>query len=226
MYELSIGNKNYSSWSLRPWVLMREQHIPFTEHLLAFGDAPAWEAYRQRVPNGKVPSLLDGDVLICDSLAIVEYLAEKHPEVWPADRSARAWARSAAAEMHSGFAELRNRCSMTCGVRISLHEFPEALRREIERIDQLWEAGLSRFGGPFLAGSSFTGVDAFYAPVAFRIRSYGLKLGTAAAAYAGRLLQLPAMQDWYRDAIRETFRDAPHEQDMLKAGRVLEDVRA
>jgi glutathione S-transferase len=225
MYELYIANKNYSSWSLRPWVLMREHHIPFTEHLIPFGDASAWGAYRYRVPNGKVPSLIDGDVLVWDSLAIAEYLAERHPGVWPADRIARAWARCAASEIHSGFLELRNRCSMTCGVRVRLNEFPAALEREIERLDNLWEDGLSRFGGPFLAGGTFTAVDAFYAPVAFRIRSYGLELGPIAAAYGERLLHVQAMQDWYRDAIQESFRDEPHEQEMLKLGSVLEDVR-
>ena len=225
MYELFIANKNYSSWSLRPWVLMQELQIPFTERLMPFGDTAAWDTYRRQAPHGTVPSLLDGGVLIWDSLGIVEYLAERHPQVWPAERIVRAWARCAAAEMHSSFAELRNRCSMTCGVRVRLHEFPAALEREIRRLDNLWKEGLSRFGGPFLAGSTFTAVDAFYAPVAFRIRSYDLQLSGEAMAYAARLLQLRSMQDWYRDAILETFRDEPHEQDMLRLGSVLEDVR-
>ncbi len=226
MYELYIANKNYSSWSLRPWVLMREHRIPFTERLIRFGESPDWNTYRHLAPNGKVPCLVHGDVIVWDSLSIAEYLAERHPGVWPADRIARAWARSAAAEMHSGFSELRNRCSMTCGVRVRLHEFPASLKREIERLGSLWEDGLTRFGGPFLAGNTFTAVDAFYAPVAFRIQSYGIELGAVAAAeYGARLLKLRAMQDWYGDAIQETFRDQPHEDEMFRLGNVLEDLR-
>jgi glutathione S-transferase len=113
MYDLYIANKNYSSWSLRPWLLMRELKVPFTERLLRFGDAPAWEWFRKLSPCGKVPCLKDGDTTVWESLAIAEYLAERHPAVWPADRAARAYARSAAAEMHAGFVELRNRCSMS-----------------------------------------------------------------------------------------------------------------
>jgi glutathione S-transferase len=226
MYDLYIANKNYSSWSLRPWVLMREMDIPFTEHLIPFGETARWDAYRRLAPNGKVPCLVHGDVVVWDSLAIVEYLAERHETVWPTDRISRAWARSAAAEMHSGFSEIRNRCSMTCGVRVRLNEFPAALEREIARLGTLWEDGLTRFGGSFLAGDRFTAVDAFYAPVAFRIRSYDLELSEPAAAYGARLLELPAMQDWYNAGIQETYRDQSHEDEMLMMGRVLEDVRS
>jgi glutathione S-transferase len=225
MYELYIANKNYSSWSLRPWVLMRELQIPFMEHMLPFGQASSWDAYRMISPSGKVPCLIDGETIVWDSLAIAEYLAERHDAVWPTDRSARAWARSASAEMHSGFSELRNRCSMTCGVLIRLKEFPQALDRDIARLGALWKDGLRRFGGPFLAGDAFTAVDAFFAPVAFRIHSYGLTLDSAAAAYGVRLLSLPSMKDWYADALREKFRDQPHEDEMLQMGTVLEDLR-
>jgi glutathione S-transferase len=225
MYDLYIANKNYSSWSLRPWALMRERRIEFTEHLLPFGDAAVWEEYRQISPSGKVPCLVDGSTIVWDSLAIAEYLAERHPGVWPADSAARAWARSAAAEMHSGFSELRNRCSMTCGVLVRLHEFPPPLEREIARLGTLWNDGLGRFGGPFLAGDTFTAVDAFFAPVAFRVRSYDLNLDGAAADYAARLLEVRSMQDWYADALLEKFRDEPHERDMLEMGTVLEDAR-
>jgi glutathione S-transferase len=225
MYELYIANKNYSSWSLRPWVLLRELQIPFTEHLIPFGDASRWDAYRKISPSGKVPCLIDGDTVVWDSLAIAEYLADRFPGVWPADRRARAWARCAAAEMHSGFNELRTRCSMTCGVRIRLGEFPAALEQDIARLSALWSDGLHRFGGPFLAGEAFSAVDAFFAPVAFRVRSYGLTLGPAAAEYCARLLSLSSMRDWYGAALEETFRDQPHEDEMLHAGTVLEDLR-
>jgi glutathione S-transferase len=226
MYDLYIANKNYSSWSLRPWVLMRELAVPFTEHLLRFGDVPAWESFRKMSPSGKVPCLTDGGTTVWESLAIAEYLAERHPVVWPADGDARSYARSAAAEMHAGFVELRNRCSMSCGVRIRLHETPPALERDMARIEVLWGDGLSRFGGPFLAGKNFTAVDAFFAPVAFRVQTYGLALGSEAAAYVARLLGLQSMRTWYADALQERFRDEPHEEEISRMGRTTEDLRA
>jgi glutathione S-transferase len=226
MYDLYIANKNYSSWSLRPWVLMRELGIAFREHLVPFGQESTWRDFRKISPTGKVPCLVDGDTVVWDSLSIAEYLAERHEGVWPAEAGARAWARSAAAEMHSGFGELRNRCSMSCGQRMRLHEQPAALEREVARLGALWNDGLSRFGGAFLAGKAFTAVDAFYAPVAFRIQTYGLSLDSAAAAYAERLLGTRAMREWYGDALKETLRDLPHEEDVLRMGEVLEDLRA
>jgi glutathione S-transferase len=226
MYDLYIANKNYSSWSLRPWVLMRELKIGFREHLVPFAQESKWQEYRKIAPSGKVPCLLDGTMVVWDSLAIAEYLAERHPTVWPAQAEARAWARSAAAEMHSGFGELRNRCSMSCGQRVRLNEFPAGLEREVARLGTLWSDGLRRFGGPFLAGPAFTAVDAFYAPVAFRIQTYGLTLNTAAAAYTERLLGTAGMREWYGDALKETLRDLPHEEEIAKMGKVLEDLRA
>jgi glutathione S-transferase len=226
MYELYIANKNYSSWSLRPWVLMRELGIEFAEHLTPFGDAPRWDALRKISPNGKVPCLLDGQIAVWDSLAIVEYLAERHGAVWPRDPVARAFARSAAAEMHSGFAELRARCAMSCGIRARLKEPPPALLRDVERVDALFGDALSRFGGAFLAGPQFTAVDAFFAPVAFRVQSYGLELGAAAAAYITRLLRLASMKAWYAAGIEEKFRDLPHEEEIAQMATVTEDLRA
>ncbi len=226
MYELHIANKNYSSWSLRPWVLLQERKIPFVEHLLFFGDGARWAQYRKLSPTGKVPCLVDAGTVVWDSLAIVEYLAERHPGVWPAAPDARAWARSACAEMHSGFVELRNRCSMSCGVRIRLNDLPEGLRRDLERLGDLWNEGLQRFGGPYLAGPAFTAVDAFFAPVAFRIQTYGLKLDSASNGYAERLLGLSSMQRWYLAGIAETLRDLPHEREISENGVVLEDLRA
>lgn len=161
MYDLYVANKNYSSWSLRPWVLMRQLEIPFTEHLIPFGNTASWDGFRKVSPSGKVPCLVDAGTVVWDSLAIVEYLAERHPAVWPVNSSARAWARSAAAEMHSGFNELRNRCSMSCGLRIRLNEIPAVLERDIARVGALWSDGLRRFGGPFLSGRAFSAVDAF-----------------------------------------------------------------
>ncbi len=226
MYVLNIANQNYSSWSLRPWVLMRELGIAFEERKLRFGDAPAWERYRQISPSGKVPCLVDGERTVWDSLAIVEYLAERHGTVWPQDASARAWARSAAAEMHSGFTELRNRCSMSCGIRARLKEFPAALEQEITRLGTLWNDGLRRFGGPFLAGRAFTAVDAFYAPVAFRVQTYGLSLDSTSMAYCDRLLALPSMREWYTAGLAETWRHVPHEEEIERVVTITKDLRA
>ena len=228
MYALYIANKNYSSWSLRPWVLLRELAIDFTERQLIFGAAASWEIYRSISPTGKVPCLVDeanGGLAVWDSLSIAEYLAERHQGIWPSDSRTRAWARSAAAEMHSGFSELRNRCSMTCGMRIRLHEYPPALERDVTRLQGLWNEGLRRFGGPFLAGRSFTAADAFFAPVAFRVQTYGLSLDSESAAYVSRLLELRAMKEWYAAALNEPFRDEPHEQETLQVGSVVADFR-
>jgi len=223
---LWIANKNYSSWSLRPWLLLRELAIPFEERLVPFSQRPEDSSFGSFSPSGKVPCLVDGETVVWDSLAIVEYLAESHPRVWPADRRARAWARSAAAEMHSGFFQIRNACSMNCGVRVRIDPMPPALRAEWDRVAALWADGLERFGGPFLAGAQFSAVDAFYAPLAFRAQGYGIALPPHAAGYVARLLALPAMQAWYAAALAETWRHEGHEQELRAAGTLLQDLRA
>lgn len=226
MYQLFIANKNYSSWSLRPWVLMRELKIPFEEKFNRFLAGSSWSAFRAFSPTGRVPALHDGKTVVWDSLGIAEYLAERHDGVWPKEAGARAWARSAAAEMHSSFGALREHCSMSCGIRVRLHDMPAALTKDIARIGELWNEGLSRFGGPFLAGKAFAAVDAFYAPVAFRIQTYGLKIDANANAYAQRLRDLPSMREWYDAGLAETFRDEEHDAEVLKWGTVIEDLRA
>lgn len=226
MYQLFIANKNYSSWSLRPWVLMETLGIPFEETIVLFGGASNWDRFRDFAPNGKVPCLKDGETVVWDSLAIAEYLAERHPGVWPSDPQARAWARSAAAEMHSGFTTLRGRCPMCCGVRVRVDDMTPALQHDISRIGELWSEGLRRFGGPFLAGEAFSAVDAFFAPVAFRAQTYGLAFGEAADAYVKRLLALPAMQSWEKAALAEAWREPAHEDDVKRTGTWLEDLRA
>jgi glutathione S-transferase len=225
MYKLFIANKNYSSWSLRPWVLMRELSIPFTESLVLFGAEPGRVAIRDISPTGKVPCLEDGQQIVWDSLAIVEYLAERHAHVWPSNAAARAWARSAAAEMHSGFPELRDRCTMNCGIRVRLDALTAALSKEISRLNELWKEGLESFGGPFLAGAHFTAVDAFFAPVAFRVQTYGLALQPASMQYVARLLELESMQAWLAAALGEPWRDEPHEAEARRAGTWIEDRR-
>jgi glutathione S-transferase len=226
MYELFIGNKNYSSWSMRPWVLMRQLGIGFTEQLRPFHLNRGEGDFRKFSPSGKVPLLVHGDLRIWDSLAIAEFLAERHPGVWPAPADARAFARCAAAEMHSGFGTLRNECSMSVGVRVRLHRVSDNLRAELARLDELWAQGIAQFGGPFLAGPRFTAADAFFAPVATRIQTYGLPVTERAARYANLLLQQSAVAEWIAGGIAETFRDLSHEKEILAAGELLQDLRA
>jgi glutathione S-transferase len=222
MPTLHIANKNYSSWSLRPWVLMRELGITFAERMHPFGRGEDFTAFS---PSGKVPCLeLDG-LVIWDSLAIVESLAELHAGVWPINRAARAWARSAAAEMHAGFAALRQHCSMSCGVRIRLHAHPAALTRDLARLDALWSEGLARFGGPYLAGAELSAVDAFFAPVVFRVQTYGLELSGECREYVEHMLARPSMQQWYAEALAEPWRDEAHELELRDAGEWLADLR-
>lgn len=225
MYQLFIANKNYSSWSLRPWALMRELGIPFEEQLMVFGPEGNWEAFRQFSPVGKVPCLHDGETKVWDSLAIVEFLADRYPQVWPSHPPARIWARCASAEMHSGFSALRNDCTMNVGLRIRLHQISTSLQSDITRLNELLTEGLQTFGGPFLAGPSFTAVDAFYAPVVFRIQTYGLKMHPLVQNYVQHMLNLASMQQWQTEALQETWREPSHEQEALAAGTVISDAR-
>lgn len=225
MYTLHIANKNYSSWSLRPWVLMKELNIPFHEVLHPFGMKDDWDEYKKVNPVALVPCLVDENLPVWDSLAIIEFLAEKHMNVWPTDPLARTWSRCVTAEMHSGFSELRTMCSMSCGVRIQLNEMTPNLLKEIARIEAIWQEGLARFGGPFLAGSAFSAVDAFYAPIAFRFQTYAITLGDEASEYMQRLLQVPSMQLWYEQALSETYRDEPHDLAIAPFGTVISDYR-
>lgn len=225
MLKLIIGNKNYSSWSLRPWLALRMAGIPFEEELQPFVDHGSHDKFRAFSPTGRVPLLVDGNIQVWDSLAIVEHMAEAHPQLWPDDRAARAYARSVAAEMHSGFAELRNVCTMNCGLRVQLHRRSPALDRELARIAEIWSTGIERFGGPFLTGDRFTAADAFYAPVALRLQTYGLSLGDVPDAYAARLRVLPPMVEWYEAGIAEIWREPDHEAEVLAAGTILTDLR-
>jgi glutathione S-transferase len=226
MYTLYIANKNYSSWSLRPWVLMQELSIPFNEKLFPFMEGSSWEEFRAFSPTGKVPCLHDDELVVWDSLAIAEYLAERHKGVWPEDSAARAFARAAAAEMHSGFGTLRQECPMHCGFRIQLSDISFELQHDISRIDELWCEGLNRFGGPFLAGAKFAAVDAFFAPVAFRVNTFSVPLSEKALGYAKRLLALDSMRNWEAAALKEPWREIEHEQQALAAGTLLADYRS
>lgn len=225
MYRLHIANKNYSSWSLRPWLVLTAFNIPFEEIIHPFPENGVWDLYRTFSPSGKVPCLQDADLVVWDSLAIIEYLAEQHPHLWPSDKTARAWARCAVAEMHSGFQTLRNNCGMSCGVRIQMQQISPALQKDISRIDELWSQGLATFGGPFLAGDTFSAVDAFFAPVVFRAQTYQLPMSISASNYMETILALPAMRAWYEAALLETWREPAHEQEVLDAGKLLADLR-
>jgi len=225
MYILYIANKNYSSWSLRPWLLMQQLAIPSQERMVPFTTGSNWEQFRHFSPTGRVPCLRDQEIYIWDSLAITEYLAERYPAVWPQDSKVRAWARSAVAEMHSGFQTLRDHCPMNCALRVQLHEMAAPLTRDIRRIDELWCDGLNRHGGPYLTGSAFTAVDAFFAPVAYRVQTYSLKLSSAATAYVDQLLSLAAMRNWYDAALTEPWREQHHEEEASQRGTVLKDYR-
>jgi glutathione S-transferase len=227
MYELFIANKNYSSWSLRPWVLMTTLGIPFEERLVPFVGAGRanFEAFKKISPSAKVPSLSNGEAVVWDSLAIAEYLHERHEGVWPKEVGARAWARSAAAEMHSGFTNLRSTCSMNCGIRVKMKSVPEGVTQDLARLDELWSDGMKRFGGPFLAGKDFTNADAFFCPVAYRVQTFGLKVAADSQAYLQRLLKLPTMLEWYKAGLAETTRIERYEDDARAVGEVIQDLR-
>lgn len=224
-YTLITANRNYSSWSLRPWVLMKFLGISFKDRIEPFAQDSNHEAFRAFSPTGQVPCLIDGDTTIWDSLGITLYLAERHEGVWPADPVARAWAMCAVTEMHGGFAALRNDCTMNVGVRVKPNPMRPALVREVARIAELWNQGLTRFGGPFLAGRQFTAVDAFFAPVAYRVRTYGLDVGAAGLKWVDMILALPAMLQWEAEALAETWREVGHEDELAASGMITADYR-
>ena len=206
-YTLVIGNKNYSSWSLRPWLLMRHAGLAFREVRIPLYTPESRARIREHSPSGRVPCLLDGDLAIWDSLAICEYLAERHPglELWPAAPAARAVARSVSAEMHAGFQHLRSNMSMNCrGLFPGLGRTVE-VAGEIERVQRMWADCRARFGGsgPFLFGR-FCIADAMYAPVVLRFRTYQVQLNPVCREYADAVLALPALKEWIAAAVAET----------------------
>jgi glutathione S-transferase len=225
-YTLITANRNYSSWSLRPWVLMKTLDIPFEDRVEQFAKPDNYDDFRTFSPSGQVPVLLDGDRTIWDSLGITLYLADRHDGVWPIEAEARTWAMCAVTEMHGGFGALRNDCTMNIGVRVTPRPMSKALARDVARLGELWAQGISRFGGPFLAGAGFSAVDAFFAPVAWRVRTYGLDVGPAGQAWVERVIALSAMQDWEAEALAESWREESHEAELAQAGAVTADYRA
>lgn len=219
MLKLYIGNKNYSSWSMRPWVLMQQAGIPFEEVKVrfdSFDPASDFKTTMDRVsPVGKVPVLVDGDLAVWDSMAIAEYAAERHPEkaLWPADPAQRARARSLCAEMHSGFGQLRSLCPMNIEAHLPevgarLWAEHEGLRQDVARLVQMWRDALGRQPEGSLLFGDFSVADAFYAPVCMRLLTYALPLPADIAAYVARVRQLPGVRAWVDDALAECdFRD-------------------
>ncbi|KQO49885.1 glutathione S-transferase family protein [Sphingomonas sp. Leaf257] len=225
-YTLVTANRNYSSWSLRPWLLMKALGIGFADRIEPFAATENYEAFRAFSPTGQVPVLIDGERTVWDSLGITLYLAERHPGVWPEDEAARVWAMCAVAEMHGGFGALRAERTMNIGVRVDAKPASPRLERDVARLAELWGEGLSQFGGPWLAGDRFSAVDAFYAPVAFRVRTYGIDVGAVAAAWVETVLAHPAVLDWEAQALAETWRDPDHEVELAECGGVTADFRA
>lgn len=224
-YTLITANRNYSSWSLRPWVLMKALDIPFTDRLEPFAKPVNYDEFRAFSPTGQVPVLLDGERTVWDSLGIALYLADRHDCVWPQETDARAFAQSVVAEMHGGFSALRNDCTMNIGVRVKPRPMRAALLRDVARVREILEIGPACFGGPWLAGPQFSAADAFYAPVAFRVRTYGLDVG-AGQAWVDRIIAHPAMQQWETEALAESWREESHEAELTNAGEIIADYRA
>ena len=213
MIQLYIGNKNYSSWSMRPWVLLTQAGIPFEEVMVRFDAFTPDSQFKARLkpisPTGKVPVLVDGDLVVWDTLAIAEYVAETHPDkkLWPADAKARARARSICAEMHSGFTSLRGHCPMNIEANLAdtgalIWRDKAGVRADVQRLVDMWSALLEEHGGPLLFGE-FTIADAYFAPVCMRLHTYALPLPPHIADYVQRVHALPGVKAWIDEALAE-----------------------
>ena len=206
MPTLVIANKCYSSWSLRPWLLMKQLGIPFDEIVIPL-DLPDTKAkVLAHSPAGKVPILIDGDVTVWESIAIMEYIGDAFAPVWPSDRDARAMARSVAAEMHAGFPALRSACPMNLGRKYAPKDRGEAVARDVARFSEIVRQARERFGagGPFLFGA-FSAADAMYAPLATRLDTYSIAIDATTRAYVDAILALPAFQEWRSAALKEEW---------------------
>ena len=213
MLTLYVGNKNYSSWSMRPWVLHEQAGIPFTEVPVRFDSFAPGSSFRHTMdplsPTGKVPLLMDGDLAVWDSLAIAEYLAERFPQhgLWPQDRAARARARSICAEMHSGFTHLRSQCPMNIeaslpGIGALVWRDKPGVRSDVARLSRMWRELLTAHGGPLLFGG-FSIPDAYFAPICMRLKTYALPLDADIASYVEAVCALPGVQAWVQGALAE-----------------------
>ena len=214
---LVIGNKNYSSWSMRPWIALKAGGIAFEEVMIPlYTGAEDKARILGFAPSGKVPALVDGDVTVWDSLAIIEYAAERFPQakLWPEDMARRAHARSISAEMHSGFMALRNECGMNLHRRVEAKPLSDDARANIARIHEIWAECHTRYGkiGPYLFGE-FSAADAMYAPVVHRFLTYAIELSPPARAYIETMQALPAFRQWTQEGLAETLVIPRFEQD-------------
>jgi len=220
---LVIGNKNYSSWSFRPWLALKVAAIPFRETVIPIYYPGSKEKFLERSPAGKVPILADGAVTVWESLAILEYIAEKFPDamLWPLDAAARAHARAIACEMHAGFVPLRRQCPMNMWRPVKKLELSAETAANVARIDAMWSDCCARFGGagPFLFGR-FGAADAMYAPVVSRFHTYAIEVSPASTAYMQAVMALPAWQEWYDAALKEEWLLAEDEVDWPTVLRV------
>jgi glutathione S-transferase len=210
--QLIIGNKNYSSWSLRPWLAMKVAGIAFDEVLISLGAADFKAQVTAQSAAGKVPVLVDGDVHVWESLAILEYLAERFPGLWPAQEATRAHARAIAAEMHAGFLPLRRQLPMNIRRPAKKRTLDDEASTDVSRIDAIWNECRTKFanGGPFLYGA-FCAADAMYAPVVWRFHTYAAEVSATARAYMDAVMALPASQEWREAARREPW-VLPHDE--------------
>ncbi|MCG7391660.1 glutathione S-transferase family protein [Microvirga sp. ACRRW] len=207
MPTLVIANKCYSSWSMRPWLLMKQLGVAFDEITIPLDLPDTKEKVLKHSPAGKVPILIDGDVTVWETVAIMEYVGDAlSAPVWPEDRKARAMARSIAAEMHAGFSGLRNDCPMNLGKKYAQKDRGEAVARDVARFSEIVRQARERFGagGPFLFGA-FSGADAMYAPLVTRLDTYSIALDKETRAYVDAILSLPAFQDWRSAALKEAW---------------------
>jgi glutathione S-transferase len=220
--KLIIGNKNYSSWSFRPWIAMKVAGIAFEEHLVSLSDPDFKRAIASVSKNGRVPAIDDNGVHVWESLAVLEYLAEKFPQagLWPADAAARAHARAIAAEMHAGFGALRSECPMNFWRPVKRRELSAAALADAAHIDAIWSECRERYGGPFLFGS-FGAADAMYAPVVSRFYTYAVEVGERSRAYMEAVMALPAWREWKEAALKEPWvlpYDEPDWPTVLRVG--------
>jgi glutathione S-transferase len=215
MPTLVIANKCYSSWSMRPWLLMKQLGIAFDEIIIPLDLADTKAKVLKHSPAGKVPILIDGDATVWESIAITEYVGEAYgAPVWPEDRTARAMARSIAAEMHAGFSALRSACPMNLGKKFAQKDRGEAVARDVARFSEIVHQARERFGagGPFLFGS-FSAADAMYAPLVTRLETYSIALDATTRAYVDGILSLPAFREWRSAALKEEWIVAADEVD-------------
>ncbi len=206
--KLILGNKNYSSWSLRPWIAMRQAGLAFEEEVIPLYEPGSAEKMAKYSPTGKVPVLIDGDMVIWESLAILDHLADRFPKTqwWPSDPAARALARAVSAEMHAGFVPLRKHCPMNMRRVRKRRELTTEVDNDVRRIEKIWTECRGRFGqgGAFLFGA-FSNADAMYAPVVSRFFSYGIGVGAAAEEYMAAVMALPAFKEWRDAGVSESW---------------------